>query len=139
MEIRTSTVAVIAASCITVGAAGAFLASRPSTSEAPPAAPAADVASGGVDQSEGVITETPTVPAPAAATARSAALAPAVAPPAKPRVESPRAAPAPAPPKSAPARVQNTPPATEQPRPAIAESRPIATPPTTTQDNRVIQ
>jgi len=135
MEVRTSTVAVIAASCITVGAAGAFLASRPSTTEAPAAAPAADVASGGVDQSEGVITDTSTVPAPAAATAPSAALAPAVAPPAKPRVEGPRAAPAP--PKSAPARVQNTP--SEQPRPAIAESRPIATPPTTTLDNRVIQ
>lgn len=136
MEIRTSTVAVIAASCITVGAAGAFLASRPSNSAAPPAAPAADVASGGVDQSEGVITDTPTVPAPAAATAPSAALAPAVAPPAKPRVETPRAAPAP--PKSAPARVQNTPPAT-QPRTTIADSRPIATPPTTTPDSRVIQ
>ena len=137
MEIRTSTVAVIAASCITVGAAGAFLASRPSKSEAPPAAPAADVATGGVEQSEAVITDTPTVPAPAAATPAPAALAPAVAPPAKPRVETPRAAPAPA--KSAPARVQHTPPATEPARPAIADSRPIATPPTTAPDSRAIQ
>jgi hypothetical protein len=136
MEMRTSTVAVIAASCITVGAAGAFLASRSSNSAVPPAVTAADVATGGVDQSEGVITDAPSAPAPAAAPASPAALAPVVAPPAKARVESPR--PAPAPPKSAPARVQNTPPATAPARPAIADSRPIATPPTTL-DTSVIQ
>ena len=136
MEIRTSTVAVIAASCITAGAAGAFLASRPSSSAAGAAAPAADVATGGVEQSEGVIVDAPSAPAPAAAPASPAALAPVVAPPAKARVESPR--PAPAPPKSAPARVQSTPPATQPTRPAIADSRPIATPPTTL-DTRVIQ
>jgi hypothetical protein len=135
MEIRTSTVAVVAASCITIGAGGAFLATRPSRSAAPPAAPVADVATGGVEQSEGVITDAPTAPAPAAATASPAALAPVVAPPAKPRVESPR--PAPAPPRSAPARVRNTP-AAEPARPAIVDSRPIATPPTTL-DTRVIQ
>jgi hypothetical protein len=134
MEIRTSTVAVVAASCITVGAAGAFLASRPSRDAVPPAAPAADVATTGVEQSEGVITDTPS--AAAAAATSPAAPAPVVAPPPKARVESPR--PAPAPPRSAPARVQNTPPATEHARPAIAESRPIATPPTTL-DTRVIQ
>jgi hypothetical protein len=136
MEIRSSTVAVVAASCITIGAGGAFLATRPSRSAAPPAAPVADVATGGVEQSEGVITDAPTAPAPAAATASPAALAPVVAPAAKPRVESPR--PAPAPPRSAPARVQNKPAATEPARPAIADSRPIATPPTTV-DTRVIQ
>jgi hypothetical protein len=135
MEIRTSTVAVVAASCITIGAGGAFLATRPSRSAAPPAAPVADVATG-VEQSEAVITDVPTAPAPAAATAAPAALAPVVAPPAKPRVERPR--PAPAPPRSAPARVRNTPAATEPARPAIADSRPIATPPTTL-DTRVIQ
>jgi hypothetical protein len=136
MEIRTSTVAVIAASCITAGAAGAFLASRPSSSAAPAAVPAADVATGGVEQSEGVIADAPSAPASAAAPASPAALAPVVAAPAKARVESPR--PAPAPPKSAPARVQSTPPATQPTRPAIADSRPIATPPTTL-DTRVIQ
>jgi len=129
MEIRTSTVAVVAASCITIGAAGAFLASRPSGSAAPPAVPAADVATGGVDQSEGVVTDAPSAPAPAAAPASPAALAPAVAAPPKARVDNPRTAPAP--PKSAPARVQNTPPATTQPARPIADSRPIATPPTT--------
>lgn len=61
MEIRTSTVAVIAASCITVGAAGAFLANRPS--RAPQPAPAADVAPAGVEQSEAVVSETPAPPA----------------------------------------------------------------------------
>jgi hypothetical protein len=136
MEIRTSTVAVIAASCITVGAAGAFLASRPSNSAAPPAAPAADVVTGGVEQSEGVIADAPSAPASAAAPASPAALAPAVAPPTKARVESAR--PAPAPPKTAPARVQSTPPATQPARPTVADSRPIATPPTTL-DSSVIQ
>src|SRR5262245_23386922 len=116
MEIRTSTVAVVAASCITVGAAGAFLASRPSRSAAPPTVPTADVATGGVEQSEGVITDAPTAPALAAAPASPTALAPVAAPP-KARVESSR--PAPAPLKSAPARVQNTPPATQPARPAI--------------------
>src|SRR4026207_426698 len=139
MEIRTSTVAVVAASCITVGAAGAFLARRPSPSDppragprgtaAPPAVPAAAVATGGVDQSEGIIIDAPSVPAPAAAPASPAALAPAVAPPPQAPVERPR--PPPAPRRRAPARVQNTPPATQPARPAIADSRPIATPPTT--------
>ena len=136
MEIKTSTVAVVAASCITVGAAGAFLASRSSRTAAPPVVPAADVVTGGVEQSEGLVTDPPSAPAPAAAPASPAALAPVVAPPAKARVESAR--PAPSPPKSAPARVQNTPPVTEPARPAIADSRPIATPPTTL-DPRVIQ
>ena len=60
MEIRTSTVAVVAASCITIGAAGAFLASRPSGDAVPQAVPAADVATnGGVEQSEGVVADAP--------------------------------------------------------------------------------
>ena len=129
MEIRSSTVAVVAASCITIGAAGAFLATRPSTDAAPPPAVTTDLATGGVEQSEGVIADAPAAPA-------AAAPAPLIAPPPKPRAESPR--PVPAPPRSAPARVQSTPPAAEQPRAAIADSRPIATPPTTL-DNRVNQ
>ena len=60
MEIRTSTVAVVAASCITVGAAGAFLMNRPS--RAPQPAPAADVATGGVEQSEAVVSDAPVAP-----------------------------------------------------------------------------
>ena len=137
MEIRTSTVAVVAASCITVGAAGAFLASRPSRSAPPAAVPAADVATGGgVEQSEAVITDASSALAPPAAPAPPAAVAPVIAPPAKTRVETRR--PAPAPPKPAPTRVQNTPPPPEPARPAIADSRPIATPPTTL-DTRVIQ
>src|SRR5436190_1517488 len=63
MEIRTSTVAVVAASCITVGAAGAFLASR-SSSTGPQTAPAADVAPGGVEQSEDVVADAPTIATP---------------------------------------------------------------------------
>src|SRR5512138_2502141 len=58
MEIRTSTIAVIAASCITVGAAGAYLASRPSPAPQP-SAPAADTTA--VEQSEAVVTDTPAV------------------------------------------------------------------------------
>src|SRR5678816_4094804 len=135
MEIRTSTVAVVAASCITVGAAGAFLATR-SSHTAPQSAPAAEVASSGVEQSEGVVGDAPVEPAPTVAPASSSALAP-VATPAKPRVESPR--PAPAPVKSAPARVQEAPPVAQSPRPAIADSRTIATPPTTSIEPKVIQ
>ena len=135
MEIRSSTVAVVAASCITIGAAGAFLATRPSTDAAPPPAVATDLAAGGVEQSEGVIADAPSAPAPTAAPAAPAPAA-VVAPPPKPRAESPRPAPAPA--RSASARVPNTPRATEQPRAAIVDSRPIATPPTTL-DNRVNQ
>ena len=134
MEIRTSTVAVVAASCITVGAAGAFLASRPSTSDAPAAAPTAEVATG-VEQSEGLVADPPIAPAAASAPASLAAAAPAAAPTPKARVESPR--PAPAPQRSAPAGAPNTPSASQPPRPAIADSRPIATPPTV--DARVIQ
>jgi len=135
MEIRTSTVAVVAASCITIGAAGAFLASRPSKDAAPPPAAGANVATSGVEQSEGVIADAPSVLPPTAAPP-ALTPAPVVAPPPKARVESRRPAPAPA--RSAPARAQDTPRPTEQARPAVAESRPIATPPTTL-DSRVNQ
>jgi hypothetical protein len=132
MEIRSSTVAVVAASCITIGAAGAFLATRSSGDAVPPAVPAADVATAGVEQSEGVIADAPVEPAPAAAPAPTA-LAPVVASPAKPRVDSPR--PAAAPVRSA--RVQPAP-RTDEARPAIADSRPIATAPTSI-DTRITQ
>jgi hypothetical protein len=142
MEIRTSTVAVVAASCITVGAAGAFLATR-SSGTGPQPVPAAAVAPGGVEQSEGVVADAPVEPASTVTPASGSALAP-VAPAAKPRVESPRPAPAPVkstppPVKSAPARGQSAPRAAESPRPAIADSRTIATPPTTSIEPKVTQ
>jgi type IV secretory pathway VirB10-like protein len=86
MEIRTSTVAVIVASCITVGAAGVFLASRPS--RAPQAAPAADIATGGVEQSEALVADPPPAPAAETASAEPKKVAPAA--PAR-RAEAPRA------------------------------------------------
>lgn len=135
MEMRTSTVAVVAASCITVGAAGAFLATRPGT--APQSAPVADVATGGVEQSEGFVADVPAQPAPAAAPAEApvaAVGAPAVS--AKPRAAS--VAPRPAPVRNAPARVQSPPVAPEPARPAVADSRPIATPATSI-DTRIPQ
>jgi hypothetical protein len=74
MEIRTSTIAVVAASCITVGAAGAYLASRPSPTSQPGAVPA-DAA--GVEQSEAVIADDPAVQPAEAAPAPATAAAPA--------------------------------------------------------------
>lgn len=130
MEIRTSTVAVVAASCITIGAAGAFLVSRPSKTAAPQVAPAADVATGAVDQSEEVVADAPNAPSASTATAQ-AKTAPAVAPRANARVDSPR--PAPAAPKNTAPRVQSAPRPTQETHPAVADSRPIATPPTVTE------
>lgn len=135
MEIRTSTVAVVAASCITLGAAGAFVATRSSSGTAPQAVPAADVSAAGVEQTEAVVADAPAEPAATAAPVAGAALTPATAPP-KPRVESPR--PASAPQRSAPVRAQAAPAPPEPARPAVADSRPIATPPTSI-DTRVIQ
>lgn len=122
MEIRTSTIAVVAASCITVGAAGAFLASRPSTTPQQ-AAPAADVTTSGVEQSEALI-DAPVAPTVDNAPAQAAPAAPAVAP----RV-TPRPAPArPAPAAARPAPVSNAPRVTEQARASVPESRPVAPP-----------
>ena len=96
MEIRTSTVAVIAASCITVGAAGAFIASRPARAPQT-AAPVADVATGGVEQSEAVVSdaaaETPVAPADGSPV-KAAPAAPEVAPRASARPDAARTAPA---------------------------------------------
>jgi hypothetical protein len=127
MEMRTSTIAVVAASCVTVGAAGAFLASRPSGTVTPDPVSAANVVTDGVDQSEAVIAEAPE-PATSAQQLQPAGDAPIAAPSAKSRVVVPRPAPAPA--RSAPARVQSAPSTTEEARPPITDSRPIATPPT---------
>src|SRR6185295_17741180 len=117
MEIRTSTIAVVAASCITVGAAGAFVASRPS--RAPEPAPVADVAAPGVDQSEAVVTDTPAAEQPAQAQPAPVATA---APRVAPRPETPRVAPA----RPRPTTVAAAPRAPEPARPVIAESRPAA-------------
>lgn len=62
MELKASTVAVVAASCITVGAAGAFLANRPAP--LPESAPVADIAANGVEQSEAVVADEPVVTPP---------------------------------------------------------------------------
>ena len=92
MEIRTSTIAVIAASCITVGAAAAYLANRPAPAQQQ-VAPAADAAPTGVDQSEAVVTDPPASPT-ADTTARPAAPAVAAAESSKARSDNARPAPA---------------------------------------------
>ena len=112
MEIRTSTVAVVAASCITVGAAGAFLASRPARAPQT-AAPVADVATGGVEQSEAVVSDADTPVAPAdGSPVKAAPAAPEVAPRASARPDAARTAPA-APP-TRPTAPPTTPRATAQ-------------------------
>ncbi|HYS25755.1 MAG TPA: hypothetical protein VEP46_09145, partial [Vicinamibacterales bacterium] len=114
--IRTSTVAVVAASCITVGAAGAFIASRPARAPQT-AAPVADVATGGVEQSEAVISDTDTPVAPAA---------PVAAPRASARPEAARTAPEA--PRTRPAPVSSAPRVTQDARASIPEARPAAPP-----------
>ena len=111
MEIRTSTVAIVAASCIVVGAAGAYLASRPSPA-APQAAPAADVATGGVEQSEALVSDVP-----AATAAEKVAEQPAQPARAK-AVDTPRPAPVA---KTRPSPAPVVPPATQQARAAVPE------------------
>lgn len=130
MEMRTSTVAVVAASCITIGAAGAFLAGRTSKTATPEATPVADVASGAVEQSEGVIADAPSDAPTTAAPALPVAAPPPVAARANTRIETPRAVPAPA---NAAPRAPSVPRPTEQTHPAVADSRAIATPPTVTE------
>src|ERR1041385_2089241 len=115
MEIRSSTIAVVAASCITVGAAGAFLASRSSHAPQPAAAQSSGVAdpsppsaTEGVEQSEAVVSDTPAAPAtqnaspspsqapaastPHAANSRAARPPPRVGPGASPAAARPEAA-----------------------------------------------
>jgi hypothetical protein len=142
MEIRTSTVAVVAASCITVGAAGAFIASRPA--RAPQAAaPVADLATGGVEQSEAVVSDADTAVAPPSgnasgrpepgratadsAPAKAAPAAPVAAPRANARPDAARTAPAA--PRPQPADVPTAPRVTQDARASIPEARPAAPPP----------
>ena len=126
MEIRTSTVAVVAASCITIGAAGAFLVSRPSSAPQQ-AAPAADAATSGVEQSEALISDAPVAPAVESAPVQTAPAAPTSAPRATTRPDAARTAP-PAQ-RARPAPVSTAPRVTDQARASIPESRPVATPP----------
>ena len=121
MEIRTSTVAVVAASCITIGAAGAFLVSRPARVSEPAAAPASDVATGGVEQSEAVVSDAPVAPAVETAPVQAAPVAPSPSTSLGAGV-APRAKSGPSP--AAPVR-----PAAQEARAAVPESRPIAPPP----------
>jgi hypothetical protein len=120
MEISKTTIGIVAAACITTGAAGAYLANRPATpasqAQTAPAttdaAPAA--ATAGVEQSEAVIADAPVTPVaetprvqpppartPAPATARAENARPAAA---SAPVERPRQAPT-----VAPARVTDDP------------------------------
>jgi hypothetical protein len=127
MEIRTSTVAVVAASCITVGAAGAFIASRPARAPQT-AAPVADVATGGVEQSEAVVSDadTPVAAAADSAPVKAAPAAPVAAPRANARPEVARTAPAA--PRPQPAGVSSAPRATQDARASIPETRPVTPP-----------
>src|SRR5712691_370468 len=118
MEIRTSTVAVVAASCITIGAAGAFLVSRPSGAPHQPAASASDVATGGVEQSEAVVSDAPVAPAVETAPVQAAPVAPSPSTSLGAGV-APRA-------KSRPAPVAPVRPVTQEARAAVTESRPVA-------------
>src|SRR5438874_5374170 len=123
MEIRTSTVAVVAASCITVGAAGTFLMNRPS--RAPQPAPAADVATAGVEQSEAVVSDAPVAPSVETAPVQAAPVTPRVAPRATPRTEAPRPQQAA---QTRPARVAPAPRPVQEARAAIPDARPVAPP-----------
>ena len=122
MEIRTSTVAVVAASCITVGAAGAFLMNRPSG--APPA-PTADVATGGVEQSEAVVSDAPVAPSAETAPVQAAPVAPRVAARATPRTEATRPQQAA---QTRPATVAPAPRPVQEARAATPDVRPVAPP-----------
>jgi len=133
MEIRTSTVAVIAASCITVGAAGAFLASRPAPAPQA-AAPAADVATGGVEQSEAVVSDAAVAPASDGAPVTAAPAPPdpstshaaGAAPRATARPDAARVAPAASRPR--PATVSSPPRAAQEARAPISDARPVLPP-----------
>ncbi len=138
MEISRTTVGIVAAACITAGAAGAFLVSRPApqASDAQSAPATGDASSvAGVEQSEGVISDAPAAPVvevpqgqpsparsvaaartPARTTARAESARPAASPA---TVERPR----PAPVVNAPAR------ATEEARTVTPEPRtPVSAP-----------
>jgi len=121
MEISKATIGVVAASCSTVGAAGAFLIGRSSgPSPAGQSAPAAVAPTAGVEQSEDVVATPPPVNDAAAVTPPSARVSA--------RVATPKSAPRPAhvvPPKAAPIAAASTR-AGEQARTAVPDTRPIA-------------
>jgi type IV secretory pathway VirB10-like protein len=124
MEISKATIAVVAASCITVGAAGAFLISRSAgPSPASQSAPAAAATpTNGVEQSEDVVATPPSSPVNDAApvTAPSSRVSAPVA--------TPKNAPRPArvvPPKTAPIAAASTH-AGEQARATVPDARPVA-------------
>jgi type IV secretory pathway VirB10-like protein len=125
MEISKATIAVVAASCITVGAAGAFLISRSAGSPAAiQSAPAAAVTpTAGVEQSEDVVTSTPTAaPADAAPVQEPATHPPAAG---SPRAKSEPARPARVvPPKRAPIAATSPTHIGEQARAAVPDPRP---------------
>jgi type IV secretory pathway VirB10-like protein len=128
MEISKTSVGIVAAACITAGAAGAYLANRPATtaSDAQAALATTDASSTvGVEQSEAVIADAPVAPVvkaqpvqapPARSNAPARTPAPATvsagsARPAAPAVERPRQAPA----VAAPARTTEEVPAPPEP------------------------
>jgi len=97
MEVTRTTVAILAAACVTAGAAGGYLATRDSASPAATAAAVsaeADAAAQGVEATEGSVIEEPEPPAPAPAPATPVAEVPA---PRSPAAVAPRRNPAPAP------------------------------------------
>ena len=126
MEISKATIGVVAASCITVGAAGAFLISRSSPAPASQSAPTAAAApTAGVEQSEDVVATPPPANDAAPVTPPSARVsAPVAAPKSAPRptrVVPPKAAPI----AAAPTR------AGEQARATVPDAHPIAPAPVT--------
>ncbi len=132
MDISKGTVGILAAVCLTAGAAGAYLAGRGSgpatepTSQAQAISPDPSIAAseGSVEQSEGVIAEGPT-----ADTVEPRSVAPARPAPAPRRAAPPAAAPQSVP-RSTAGRVASAPePVVEQPVYVPREEARVATPP----------
>ena len=136
MEVTRTTVAILAAACVTAGAAGAYLATRDASPAATAAALSTEavVAGQGVEATEGSVIEAPEPPAPLTpvvevpAPRSPAAVAPRRNPAPAPRPEprTPVAPPAPPPaPAAAPTEIVSIAPAViEPPRPA-PEPEPI--------------
>ena len=137
MEISKTTVGIVAAACITVGAAGAYLANRPPPASATPTtsattdASAATSPTAGVEQSEVVIADAPLAPVVEAPPAQARSARGGAPTRTNARGESARPAPADrprqAPVSSAPTRVwEEARTAAPEPRPApIAVAEPI--------------
>ena len=137
MEVTRTTVAILAAACVTAGAAGGYLATRDSASpEATAAAASAetDTAAQGVEATEGSVIEAPEPPAPVTPVAEvpaprsPAAVAPRRNPAPAPRPEprTPVAPPASAPaPAAAPTEIVTIAPAVIEPARPAPEPEPI--------------